>query len=459
MAAGGIYDQLGGGFARYSTDATWLVPHFEKMLYDNALLADAYLEAYRATGTDRYARVARETLDFMLAELLTSDGGFASALDADSDGVEGRFYVWGHDEFMSVLSEAGVGNNERGVLAAYWGLTEAGNWEGTNVLHRQGAAEPPPDLIERGRKALLAARSERTRPARDDKQLAAWNGLALRALGHAALVLREPRFAAATAQLVAFIGAELVRDGDRLWRTTRDGRAHTPAFCEDYLAVADGLLVAHAALGDAASLVLARRLVESALADFWDEAGGTFVDTSDEHDRTVAQPRGLIDNATPSANSIGADLLQRLALLTGEESFARRARSILRAIAPALERQPSAFGRMLCAADRLLGEQVDVVVAGPPSATDARELREAAIGPFAPDLVLTAVAPGDAHAGWPLYIGKAARHGRATAYACRGYSCDEPTQEPAGLVEQVRSLAAEHSDDTNEARWHRWKST
>ena len=441
MADGGINDQLGGGFARYSTDAHWLVPHFEKMLYDNALLAHAYLEGYRATGIDRYARVARDTLDFMLAELLTDDGGFASALDADSEGVEGRFYVWGFDEFMSVLTDAGIEDDDRRLLADYWGLTEAGTWEGTNVLHLPVRVDAPPDLVDVARRALLAARARRTRPARDHKQLAAWNGLALRALAHAALVLREPRYAEATARLVAFIRDGLVRDGDRLWRTTRDGRAHTPGFCEDYLAVADGLLGAHAALGDAESLHLARGLVERALDDFWDPEGGTFVDTSDEHDRTVARPRGLVDNATPSANSLGADVLQRLALLTGDETFATRARSILRAVAPALDRQPSAFGRMLCAADRMLGEQVDVVVAGSPSAPDAVALREGAIGPFVPDLVLTAVSEGDAHAQWPLHAGKVARGGAATAYACRGYACDAPTADPSRLAEQVRALA------------------
>ncbi len=441
MADGGINDQLGGGFARYSTDAHWLVPHFEKMLYDNALLAHAYLEGFRATGNDRYASVARETLDFMLAELRIDDGGFASALDADSEGVEGRFYVWAYHEFMSVLTDAGLEADDRRSLAAYWGLTEAGNWEETNVLHLPGRVEAPSELVQRAREALLAARARRTPPARDDKQLAAWNGLALRALAHAALVLREPRYAEATSRLVAFIGTELVRDGNRLWRTTRGGRAHTAAFCEDYVAVADGLLAAHAALGDAESLHLARRLVETALREFWDDEGGTFVDTSDEHDRTVARPRGLVDNATPSANSIGADVLQRLALLTGDEGYAGRAQSILRAAAPALDRQPSAFGRMLAAADRLLGEQVDVVVAGSPDAPDARALREAAVGPFVPDLVLTAVTDGDEHAGWPLYVGKGARDGQATAYACRGYACDEPTRDPSRLAEQVRELA------------------
>jgi uncharacterized protein YyaL (SSP411 family) len=440
MADGGINDQLAGGFARYSTDAHWLVPHFEKMLYDNALLAHAYLEGYRATGADRYERVARATLDFMLAELLTSDGGFASALDADSEGVEGRFYVWSYDEFMTVLTDAGLDDDERRLLAAYWGVSADGNWEGTNVLHLPGTAEPPSELIERGRLALVAERSRRPRPARDDKQLAAWNGLALRALAHSALVLDEPRYADATRRLIGFVEAQLVREDDRLWRTSRDGRAHTPAFCEDYLALADGLLTAHAALGEPGPLLLATRLVAAALGDFWDEDGGTFVDTSAEHDRTVAQPRGLVDNATPSTNSLGADVLQRLALLTGDEALARRAGSILRAVAPVLERQPSAFGRMLCAADRFLGEPIDVVVAGNQRSDEAYALRRSAGAPFVPDLVLTGVADGDPHITWPLYAAKTARDGRPTAYACRGYACDEPTADPARLAEQVRAL-------------------
>ena len=441
MADGGINDQLGGGFARYSTDAHWLVPHFEKMLYDNALLAHAYVEGYRATGEERYARVARATLDFMLGELLTPDGGFASALDADSEGVEGRFYVWSSDEFVAVLTDAGLDDDERRLLAAYWGVTAGGNWEGTNVLHLPGVADPPPELVERGRSALLAARARRTRPARDDKQLAAWNGLALRALAHAALVLDEPRYADATRALVGFVDRQLLREGDRLWRTSREGRAHTPAFCEDYVALADGLLTAHAALGEPGPLLLARRLLGAALRDFWDDDGGTFVDTSSEHDRTVAQPRGLVDNATPSANSVGADVLQRLALLTGDEAMARRAGSILRAVAPALGRQPSAFGRMLCAADRLLGEQIDVVVAGDQRSAEAGALRLAAAGPYVPDLVLTGLADGDAHADWPLYVGKVARDGLPTAYACRGYACDDPTSDSTRLAEQVHALA------------------
>ena len=440
MADGGIHDQLAGGFARYSTDAHWLVPHFEKMLYDNALLAHAYLEGYRATGTQRYADVARSTLDFMLAELLTDDGGFASALDADSEGEEGRFYVWRHAELGSVLADAGLDAPQRASLATHWGALPTGNWEGVTVLHRPGPSEISADLVERGRAALLAARAGRVRPARDDKQLAAWNGLALRAFAHGALVLREPRYAAATRRLVEFIEGHLVRDGDRLWRTSRGGRSHTPGFAEDYFAVADGLLLAHAALGEAAPLLRSLALVERAVADFWDASSGTFADTSDEHDRAVATPRGTFDNPTPSSNAMAADVLQRLALLRGDEELDRKARAILRAVAPALDRQPSGLGRMLAAADRMLGEPIDVVVAG--GAEDAGlAFREAAAAPYVPDLVLASVSDGDPHAGWPLFAGKVARAGAATAYACRGYACDDPTTDPDRLSEQVQELA------------------
>ncbi len=440
MADGGVNDQLAGGFARYSTDAHWLVPHFEKMLYDNALLAHAYLEGYRATGMDRYARVARDTLDFMLAELLTDEGGFASALDADTEGVEGRFYTWTFADFDRILADAGLDAGERGALAAHWGVAPEGNWEGVNVLHRTGAAASD-ELVDRARSALLTSRETRTRPGRDDKQLAAWNGLALRAMAHAALVLGDDRYVASTRALVEFIDRTLVRGEDRLWRTARDGRAHTPGFAEDYACVADGMLGAHAALGGARSLDLARRLAATLLRDFWDAEAGTLVDTSAEHDVAVARPRGLVDSATPSANSVAADVFQRLALLTGDEALGRAARSILRGVASGLERQPSAFGRMLSAADRSLGEPVDVVVASPDGDAHAIDLRRAAASVYAPDLVLASVGPGHPHAEWPLFVGKGAPDA-AIAYACRGYACLAPTTDAMTLVDQVAELAA-----------------
>ncbi len=442
MADGGIHDQLGGGFARYSTDADWLVPHFEKMLYDNALLAHCYLEAFRATGTQRYVDVATDTLGFMIRELQLPGGGFASALDADSEGTEGAFYVWSRDEFDAVLAAAGLAAGQRDAVAAFWDVTPAGNWEGRSILHAQGAA-PPPELLERARAALFEARASRPRPARDEKQLASWNGMAMRSLAAGVLLIGDERFVAALRRQLQFVRERLLREGDRLWRTSRDASSHTPAFCSDYTDLADGLLAAHAALGDPDDLLLARALMSRAIADFWDDASGTLFDTGAEHSAAFARPRSLVDSATPAANSVAADVLQRLALLTGEADYDRRARSILRAVAPALDRQPSAFGRMLSAVDRALGHVSDAVIAADDhAASSAADLRRAVARPYAPNLVIGSVGGGDGEiAGWPIFAEKVPRDGRATAYVCRGYACEEPTVDPATAAQQVERLA------------------
>ena len=437
MADGGIHDQLAGGFARYSTDARWLAPHFEKMLYDNAQLAHAYLEGYRATGTERYAEVARSTVDFMLRELRTDDGGLASALDADSEGEEGRFYVWTRDEVTRVLAAEGLSPAEVEAVCEHWDVTPAGNWEGKTILHVSGSA---PEALERARTALLADREQRVRPARDDKQLASWNGMALRAIAALGLTLGDSIHLAATRDLVRFIREHLLRDQDRVWRTARGGRSHTPGFAEDYANLADGLLGAYAALGSWDDLLLARRLVDRLIVDFWDDESGTLFDTAAEHDRAVARPRSLLDNVTPSANAVAADVMLRLALLTGEADYDRRARSILRAVQPALDRQPSAFGRFLCSADRALAEPIDAVVAGDRGTEAALALRSAVAQPYAPDLV---IAPwdGGGDPAWPLFQDKVARDGGPTAYVCRGYACDRPSQDPDEARAQVTRLA------------------
>jgi uncharacterized protein YyaL (SSP411 family) len=442
MADGGIHDQLAGGFARYSTDARWLAPHFEKMLYDNALLAHAYLEAYRATGTDRYARVAGATLDFMLRELLTDAGGFAAALDADSEGEEGRFYVWAADEVSTVLAEAGLTSEQVAAITAHWDVTPGGNWEGHTILHVSGAPASDAEVLERARAALLAHREHRVRPGRDDKQVAAWNGLALRALGLAALVLGDERYVAATRRLATFIADTLVHDGDRLWRTARDGVAHTPGFAEDYAAVADGLLSAYAALGEPDHLALAEALMDRLATDFWDEASGTLFDTGPEHEETVTRPRSLLDGATPGANAMAADVWLRLALLAGNAEHDRRARRILSAVGSAIGRQPSAFGRMLAAADRALRPAVDVVVAGEPADPRSDALRRAAAAPYAPDLIIAGLPPGSALESRPLFVGKSPRRGVPTAYVCRGYACEAPSADPEVVRAQVTGLAA-----------------
>ncbi len=445
MARGGIHDQVGGGFARYSTDATWLVPHFEKMLYDNALLAHAYLEAWRATGEERYRAVVESTLGFCIRELETPDGGNASALDADSEGEEGRFYAWTNAELRTVLGDAGLDQAGIDVLARHWGVTEAGNWEGRTIL-TASATPPDRELLQRGREALLAARERRIRPARDEKQLAAWNGLLLRSLADAGAALGRADLLDAAGRLVGFVRTVLVRADGGLWRTARDGRGHTPAFLEDYACVADGLLAAHAAAGRPEDLVLAGELMTRAIGEFWDDEAGAFWDTSAEHDRLVARPRSVVDAATPSGNAVAADVLLRLALLTGEADLDRRARAILRTVAGGLDRQPSLFGRMLSAADRALGEQVDAVVVEPvASDPGGNALRHAALRPYAPDLVVASmIAAADATpiAGWPLFADKVLRDGRATAYVCRGYACEAPTTDAAAVEAQVRALTS-----------------
>ena len=452
MMNGGIYDQLGGGFARYSTDAEWLAPHFEKMLYDNALLAHCYLEAYRATGLDRYARIAAETIEFVLRELATEDGGITSTLDADSEGEEGRFYVWDADAFEAALAAAGIEGAQAAAVAGYWDVTPHGNWEHRSILrverplsdvasaHGLESAELEA-VLATARRALFEARAERVRPGRDDKQLAAWNGMFLRALATAAVVLERDDYAQAVGRLAAFVRGTLLRPDGRLWRTARDGQAHTAGFLEDYANLADGLLEAYATRGHADDLVLARALMDRAIEDFWDESSGCFYDTSAEHEEVVARPRSLIDGATPAGNSVAADVLMRLALLTGDEDYERRARSIVRTVLPALDRQPTMFGRMLSVADRALGEPIDAVVAGDPDAGDSIALRRAIARPYLPDLVIAPLAPDAPIATWPLFEGKAARDGRATAFVCRGYACDEPTTDPARAAEQVTALA------------------
>ena len=377
----------------------------------------------------------------MLRELRTEDGGFASALDADSEGEEGRFYVWDLDEFTASLRQGSVDPDDAARVAAYWGVVDGGNWEGHSILHVAGPEHPSPAVLDRARAALLAVRDQRVRPGRDDKQLSAWNGMALRALAVGSLVLDDDRLADAARGCVRFIRTHLLRDEGRLWRTSRGGSAHTPGFSEDYANVADGLLAAYAALGEVADLQLAVALMDRLVVDFWDEASGTLFDTSGEHDRVVARPRSLIDGATPAANSVAADVLLRLALLTGEPDYDRRARSILRAAGPGLDKHPVQFGRMLSAADRALGEPTDVVVAAADGDADALALRRAAAAPYQPDLVIAPLATEDGVAAWPLFAGKTVRDGQATAYVCRGYACDEPTHDPERVRVQVAGLA------------------
>jgi uncharacterized protein YyaL (SSP411 family) len=329
MANGGMYDQVGGGFHRYSVDDVWLVPHFEKMLYDNALLARVYLAAYQLTRDPFYKRIAEETLDFILREMTSPEGGFYSTQDADSEGVEGMFYVWTPQEIIAVL-----GPEDGKLFNRLYDVTEKGNFEGTSILHLERGidtfaaasgvdADNLQRMVDGAKKQLYEARERRIHPGRDEKVLVAWNGLALRAFAEAASILERDDYRQAARHNAEFIVEHMVRHtggGLRLWRTYKDGKAHIEAFAEDYAAYANGLVSLYETTFESKWIELARGMIETLTAHFWDDSGG-FFSTADFHESLVTRPKELYDNAVPSGNSEAAEALLRLYLLTAESDF------------------------------------------------------------------------------------------------------------------------------------------
>ncbi|HMQ30271.1 MAG TPA: thioredoxin domain-containing protein [Chloroflexaceae bacterium] len=452
MAMGGIYDQAGGGFHRYSTDSRWLVPHFEKMLYDNALLARLYVEAFQVTGAPLYERVARETLGYMLREMAHPDGGFYSTQDADSlpepdapHAEEGAFYVWTPEQVREHLGE------DAALFCQLYDVSRVGNFEGRSILNLpRDPAEVArvtgvsPERLEqvaaRGRERLYAARARRPWPFRDEKVIAAWNAMAIRALAQAGVALDggEP-YTVAAARCARFLLAQLRRPDGRLLRSWKDGRPGPLAFLEDYALLVDGLLALHAADGDALWLGEAIGLADAMLDLFWDDEAGGLYDTARDQEALVVRPRDIGDNATPSGNSVAAEALLRLAALTGRELYRERAEAILAGAAPLMARFPAGFGRMLCAADLASARVAELALVGEPGAPDTAALLEAALHPYRPHLVVARAAPGDAAgpALTPLLRDRPALEGRATAYVCEGFVCRLPVTAPADLAEQL----------------------
>jgi uncharacterized protein len=407
MAAGGMYDVLGGGFHRYSVDGRWLVPHFEKMLYDNALLASAYLHAWQVTGTERYRRVAEETLDYLLRELRVPDGAFASAQDADTDGVEGLTYTWTAEEIEAVLGEA----------HPEW----LQPFEHGRFVVR---AEVP----DEARAALLAAREERPQPLRDDKVLAGWNGLSLAALAEAAAAFGRADLLEAATGLGEFLLGPLSGPDGRLLRTYRDGDARIPAYLEDYAAVAHGLIELAWATGELRWLEEARRLAGIVVELFADpERGGFFVDAP-QGDGLVARRKEFDDHPTPSGNSMAAFVLLRLARLYGDAELERHAVGVFRLARGLMERAPGAVSHLLCALDLHLSPPREVAVVG-----RADDLRGAALHGFRPNTVFAfSPEPSDAV---PLLAGKGLVDGRPAAYVCESFACRRPVTSAAELRE------------------------
>jgi hypothetical protein len=431
MAAGGMYDQLGGGFHRYSVDAVWLVPHFEKMLYDNALLASAYLHGWLVTGAPRYREVVEETLDYLLREMQLPEGGFASAQDADTLGEEGLTYVWAYDEIVDLLEP-----DEAELVISSYGVTVAGNFEGSNILYRPREVDDPSGRLASARRTLLAARAKRPQPERDDKALAAWNGLALAAFAEAALQLDRPDYLQAAEEAAGFLLGRLTDAEGRLFRTYRDGTAKINGYLEDYANVANGLLELYEATGELKRLEDARRLALLAVDLFHDERNGGFFFTPADGEELVARRKELDDHPTPSGNSMLAFVLLRLARIYGDEELERLAVSVFRLAYRYLDRAPGAVGHMLCALDLHFAPPREVAVIGPVADPATGALRREALLRYAPATVYAfAEGPGDpALAAVPLLDGKGLVDGRPAAFVCERFACRAPVTEPAELA-------------------------
>jgi uncharacterized protein len=437
MAAGGIHDQIGGGFARYSVDAVWLVPHFEKMLYDNALLARAYLHGYQALGHERWRTVVERTLDWALREMRGPEGGFYSALDADSEGEEGRFYVWTPDEIRGVLDAAGLGEIADDVIAHY-GVTDGGNFEGRNILHLPrglGAAEPP--RLDAARSALYEARSKRVWPGLDDKRLCSWNSLMIAALAEAGAVLDRRDYLDAAAACAEFVWTKL-RDADgRLLRSWKDGEAKLNAYLEDHAYLIEALLTLYESTFDPRWFDAARETANAMIERFADSERGGFFTTSHDHDELIARRKDVDDHPIPSGNSSAAFGLLRLSAVTGEHSYEKHAVSVFRLFHRVAAQHPNAVGHLLRAFDFHFASVREVALVAPPPTNGPAverlgELAAVVRSAYRPHVVLAGGAEGTERP--ELMQERTAVDGRPAAYVCERFTCQRPVTEPAELA-------------------------
>jgi uncharacterized protein YyaL (SSP411 family) len=442
MARGGINDQVGGGFARYSVDGQWLVPHFEKMLYDNALLIRLGAHLWQATRDVEFRRITEDTIGWVAREMTSPEGGFYSSLDADSEGHEGRFYVWDASELSSLLGE------DASLVKAYWGVTPEGNFEGRNVLYvphdpeavarAQGVTEPElRTAVERATRILYGAREERMRPARDEKILASWNGLMLRAIAESARAFGDDGLRTLALRNGDFLFTSLVHDG-RVLRSYKNGEARISGFLEDYAAIALGAIALYELTFERRWLDRARALAESVVELFWDEEAQAFFDTAKDAESLVTRPRDVTDNAIPSGRSLAAELLLVLGDLFDEPGYGARARYLLETIAEPMARYPTAFGQALGAADLAVRGAVEVAIAGNPAEAAFGSLAGVVANRYVPSLVL-AGGRGKGAKGIALLAGRDGEE--PTAYLCRAYACDAPTTDPEALAAQLERVS------------------
>jgi uncharacterized protein YyaL (SSP411 family) len=441
MANGGIYDQLGGGFHRYSVDGEWLVPHFEKMLYDNALLSRLYLHTYLVTDDPFYSRIAEEALNYVMREMTSPEGGFYSTQDADSEGEEGKFFIWAYDEIRSILPA-----EDAPIFMSYYGVSEGGNFEGKNILHVAQDAQRVADdarvsleevqqMLKRDRELLFHVREQRVKPGRDEKILTSWNGLMLRSFAEAARYLDRPDYLQVAVNNANFLLSRLRQDG-RLLRTYKDGRARLNGYLEDYAFLADGLLALYEASFDVRWFTEARILMERAIALFADEQNGGFFDTGSDHEALISRPKDVMDNATPAGNSVAADVLLRLAAFTGESAYRKRADDYLQPLAELVVQHPQAFGHVIGALDFAISPAKEIAIIGNPHDADTRTLLEVPNERYLPNSVLACAAPDDrsAQQAIALLADRPAKEGKATAYVCQNFACQAPVTTAEALT-------------------------
>ncbi len=461
MASGGIYDQLGGGFHRYSTDARWLVPHFEKMLYDNALLARLYTHAWQVTGRPLYRRIVEETLDYVVREMTadypnsahngrcSESGGFFSAQDADSEGEEGKFFVWTPEEVNSIL-----GAEEGGIVCRYFDVTPGGNFEGRNILNIKfdvstaaTTANMDPDdfraLIEQGKQRLYQARDTRVKPGRDEKVLTSWNGLMLAAFAEASQALSREDYRQVAECNAEFVLEELRRDGRllRSWKSESGqdgGQARFNAYLEDYAFYADGLLALYQATFDPGWFAEARALADYIVTHFADPKGG-FYDTSHDHEQLITRPKSLQDNAIPSGNAMAADVLLRMAAYTGDDVYRQPAEEMLAAMTPMMQQYPGGFSHWLSVLAFHLAPPREIALIGDPIAEETRAMLDVTFGAYRPHQVVALAAPDDeiAPSIVPILADRPQQDRRATAYVCQRFICQAPVTDPASLERQI----------------------
>ena len=444
MAAGGIYDQIGGGFHRYSTDAFWLIPHFEKMLYDNALLARLYTHAYQATRNPAYAKVAQGVLDYVLREMRHPDGGFYSAQDADSEGVEGKFFVWRPEQLVSVL-----GAEDASVVADYFGVTNEGNFEGMTVLNVPNAPtsvaarhsmslDELDALIESASNRLLGERSNRIPPLTDTKVITSWNGLMMAAMAEAAAVFDREDYHQAARDNASFILENMVRNG-RLRRTNGDSPNGAQGFLDDYSHLIDGLLALHAADGDMRWLLESEKLARHAVSLFWNPIENRFYDTGSDQQNLIIRPRDVTDNALPSGHSMITGVLNRLSIITGDADLQTIAADSLRSVRDIMLQFPTGAGHWLSVLDLYLSDHKEAVIVTAPNGDGPREMLNRLASTYqASVIVVSASVQAETDAAlWPVFQGRSAMDGKPTAYICRNYACQLPTTNPDVMMSQV----------------------